>query len=118
MAQSMPAQVEEANGTLRAILAQVRDGLAGRQEITCETIRDILRQITPLAPVASQGAALRGTDPSLDASLAAYAEHLSDLQDALEQVRFMLLARQSSLQASRSHLETVNLWATAFQQTR
>jgi hypothetical protein len=118
MEQLMPAQVKEANGKLRAILAQVRDGLAGRQDITCETIRDILQQITQLAPVASQAAALRGMDPALDSSLETYADNLSDLQDALEQVRFMLLARQSSLEASRSHLETVNRWATAFQQTR
>jgi hypothetical protein len=40
------------------------------------------------------------------------------LQGTLEQVRFMLLARQTQLAAARSHLETVGLWAKTLNQTR
>ncbi len=114
----MQARIRDANSQLGGILIQARDALAGRQDVTPETLRDISQRLTELAPVLLQAVALRSTDIALDSGLQKYAQNLADLQSALEQVQFMLLARQTRLEASRCHLETVNLWATAFQQTR
>ena len=71
-----------------------------------------------MAPVVAHAAELRAAGIALPAELQEYADNLSALRNALEQLRFMLLARQTSLQASRSHVETVNLWATRLNQTR
>ena len=112
------ARVQDANRKLRSILSHARNALAGRQDITSETIRDISQPLTEMEPIVSQAAALRTKDTALDAALREYAENLGKLQNALEQVRFMLLTRQAHLGASRCQLETVNRWAAAFQQTR
>jgi hypothetical protein len=71
-----------------------------------------------MEPIVSHAADLRAKDAELDADLKAYTRTLKELQTTLEQVRFMLLARQAHVAATRGHLETVNLWATAFKQTR
>ena len=118
MEPAMQTRVRDANGQLRTILSQARNVLAGRQDITSETLRNISRPLAEMAPLVFQGAAVRATDAPLDAVLQEYAGNLEDLQNVLEQVRFMLLARQAQLETSRCHLETFQLWATAFKQTR
>jgi signal transduction histidine kinase len=112
------ARVRAANVKIRTILSRARNALAGRQDFTAENIQEISQPLTEMAPIVSQATDLRAVDPRLDVDLKEYAENLGDLQNTLEHVRFMLLARQTHMEASRSHLETVNLWATTFKQTR
>jgi hypothetical protein len=118
MEASAQERVQDANIKLRSILSQARNALTGQQVITPETIRSISQTLTEMAPVVSQAGVLRVTDMALEVALREYSENLEELQTALEQVRFMLLARQAQLEASRCHREAVNRWATAFQQTR
>jgi hypothetical protein len=118
MEQPMRERIREANVKLRSLLSRARNALAGRQSFTSENIKAISEPIEQMAPIVSQAASLRAFDLNMDADLKEYAENLGELQNTLEQVRFMLLARQAHLETSRSHLETVNLWATTLKQTR
>lgn len=118
MEPSATARVQQANLKVRSILSHAHSALTGQQDLTPENIRDISQPLAEMTAIISQAATLRATDANLDASLKEYAQNLAELQCALEQVRFMLLARQAHLEASRCHLGAVDLWATAFQQTR
>lgn len=110
--------VREAVEALRELLLQAREALAGRQDFAVAEIRAISKRLGQMEPIVSRARELRANDPELDSNLKTYAEILRELQTALEQVRFMLLAKQAQLGATRGHLETVNLWATAYTQTR
>lgn len=118
MENSIRDRVREAEAKLRSLLVRARDALAGRQDFTVKDIRSISERLGQMDPIVAQAADLRAKDVQLDADFRTYAETLKQLETTLEQVRFMLLARQAHLNAARSHLETVNLWATAFKQTR
>jgi hypothetical protein len=118
MEDSIRDQIREAEAKLGNLLSRAREALAGRQDFNVHDIRSISERLGQMAPIVAQAAALRAKDTQLDTDFKAYAETLKQLDVTLEQVRFMFLARQAQLAAARSHLETVNLWATAFKQTR
>jgi len=118
MKTSVQAQIREANAMLRAFLSRAREALNGSRAISPEDLRAVAVPLEQMAPIAAQAAELRSADFGLTADFKEYAESLDALQNTLEQVRFMLLARQSSLQAARGHVESLNLWAARLNQTR
>ncbi len=115
---SIQTQIQQATAILAGALSHVRGTLSGHQDFNVEIIHAITLPLKVASPILAQAAELRATDPDLSADLQEYADTLSALHGVLDQVRFMLLARQTSLQASLSHLETMNLWATTLNQTR
>ena len=92
----------------------------GRQHASpSENIKAISEPIELMAPIVSQAADLRAMDREYGRGASRHMPRtLKELQVTLDQVRFMMLARQAHLEASRSHLETLNLWATTVKQTR
>lgn len=118
MEDSIRDQIREAEAKLGNLLSRAREALAGRQDFNVHDIRSISERLGQMAPIVAQAADLRAKDTQLDTDFKAYAETLKQLDVTLEQVRFMFLARQAQLAAARSHMETVNLWASAFKQTR
>jgi hypothetical protein len=114
---SLQEQIQEANATLSTFLFEAREALDGRRTFTGEEIRAISKPLGQIQPILSQILGLRATDSALSASLATYEKTLTELQATVEQLRFMLLARQGQLGAARSHFEAVNLWVAAFKQT-
>jgi hypothetical protein len=118
MENSAQDRVREATTNLRARLGRARESLVGRADFSVQDIRAISGRLGLMEPIVSEAGDLRAKDSDLDAELKTYAETLKELQGTLEQVRFMLLARQTQLAAARSHLETVGLWAKTLNQTR
>jgi hypothetical protein len=118
MENSIREHVQGAEAKLRTLLSCARNALAGRQDFSVKEIRAISERLGQMQPIISIAADLRAKDAGLDADFKAYAETLKQLQLTLEQVRFMLLAKQAHLNAARSHMKTMDLWATAFKQTR
>jgi hypothetical protein len=118
MKSSIQEQIQEANTLLGALLFHAREALCGREDFTFESIQAISLPLKQMAPLVARAAEMRAEGSELTKDLEEYAETLSVLQATLEQVQFMLLARQTSLEASRSHAETMNLWATRLNQTR
>jgi len=116
MKTSIEKQIQEVNAALGALLSTAREALAGRKDFTSEDIKAISEPLGQMTPIVSRASELRAV--ASDADLKTYTRTLEELQITLEQVRFMLLARRTHLEISRSHLNTFNLWAKTFEQTR
>jgi hypothetical protein len=111
-------RVRNLNSELRALLSRARDALVGRQDFAGDEIKAISESVGQMAPIVANAVDLRATNLELDAELNLYAKNLEELQNTLEKVRFMLIARHAHLEAARGHLETVHRWAAALDQTR
>ena len=107
--------IRETNARLRIHLSRLRDTLMGRQGFSLEDISAIAEPVGRMAQVVSETTTRSAM--GLDDDLKTYAAILAELQIALEQTRFMLLARKTHLDAALGHVETMNLWAAAFKQT-
>lgn len=111
-------RVRRVNAELALLLRRVGETLAGRSNFALEDVRAIAKPVTDMAPIVSQAPRLRAAAPELRDELAIYAQNLGQLNAALERVRFLLLVRSAHMEAQRAHLETVGLWAAAWQKTR
>jgi hypothetical protein len=118
MKSSIQEQIQEANTLLGSLLFHAREALSGREDFTFESIQAISLPLKEMAPLVARAAEMRAAGSELTKDLQEYSETLRLLQATLEQVQFMLLARQTSLEAARSHSETMNLWAERLNQTR
>jgi hypothetical protein len=111
-------RIREANAKLQRHLHRIAEMLAGRDSFGPAEVRAIGEPVAGVAPVLAEAQRLRATVPELRRELDVYAENLTEMQTALDRVRLVLLARSASLEAQRGHLETVGLWAAAWQKTR
>jgi hypothetical protein len=118
MDSSILRHVRGANSRLRALVRVTRDSLAGRRNFGVEDVRAIAEPVSQMAPLIEEAQSLRTLEPELDGELEAYAGNLGEMQEALEQMRFMLLARRAQMDAMRGHLATVRLWADTLRQTQ
>lgn len=100
------------------MISRMREALAGRQNFQPEDVRELSEPVAEMEPILAEAKRLRTLQPDLDGELEAYTGNLGEAQKALEQLRFMLLARRANLDAMRSHIETVGYWAAAYRQTR
>lgn len=111
-------RVRGANLKLRALLDVTRGSLAGRENFGVDNLHAIAEPLAEMAPLIDKAKELRTLQPELDGELEAYAGNLGEMQTALEQMRFMLLARRAQMDAMRGHLATVKLWSDTLRQTR
>jgi hypothetical protein len=106
------------NARLRILLLHARDALSGRSKFDVTDVRAIAEPVKQAAPIVAEAKALRASDPDLSAELDIYKVNLSEMQVALERIRFMLIARRAHVESMRSHLETLGLWSSTFRMTR
>jgi hypothetical protein len=118
MDDSILARVRLANSTLGTLLRRTRDALAGRHNFGVEDVRAIAEPVSQMSPLIEDAKNLRTLQPELDGELEAYAGNLGEMQLALEQMRFVLIARLAQMDAMRGHMETVGLWTAALRQTQ
>jgi hypothetical protein len=118
MGTSVVQSVRGSNTKLQMLLARVREALAGRANFGVEDLRAIAEPVAEMAPIIAESTQLRAVAPELHSELEIYTQNLGEMQTALDRVRCVLLARCASLEAQRGHLETVSLWAAAWQQTQ
>jgi len=118
MSDSILHRVRNANSTLRLLLLHTREALAGRRKFDAEEVRAISEPVSQMDSLIEEARSRRGNDPALDQELEAYAGNLSDMQLALEQMRFMLVAHRTHMEAMRGHLETMKLWSATLRMTR
>jgi hypothetical protein len=111
-------RARRANAELRRQLQRIAEMLAGRGGFGPPEIRAIARPVAEMAPLVAEARRLRTALPELRGELDRYAQNLAEMQTALDRVRLVLLARCAAVEAQRGHLETVTLWASAWQQTR
>lgn len=118
MKHSILEQVRSANEKLRALISRTRDALSGRGNFNVEDVRAIAEPVGLMQPIVTDANRLRTIHPDLDGELEAYAGNLGEMQVALEQMRFMLIARRAHIEAMRGHLETLGLWTATLRMTR
>jgi len=111
-------QVRGSNNKLQGMLRRIGEALAGRANFGVEEIREISEPVAGMAPVVAQAKQLRAESPELGNELEQYAQNLGELNKGLERMHCVLLARCASIEAQRGHLETVRMWASAWQQTQ
>jgi len=114
----LTVQVHAVNVRVASLVSRMRDALAGRQNFQAEDVRELSEPVSEMEPILAEAKRLRTLQPDLDGELETYTGNLGEAQKALEQLRFMLLARRANLDAMRSHIETVGHWAAAYRQTR
>jgi hypothetical protein len=115
---ALSVRVHAVNAKLASMISRMREALAGRQNFQPEDVRELSEPVAEMEPILAEAKRLRTLQPDLDGELEAYTGNLGEAQKALEQLRFMLLARRANLDAMRSHIETVGYWAAAYRQTR
>jgi len=118
MSDSILQRVRAANAKLQSLLGHTREALAGRSTFDAADVRAISEPVRQIGPLIEQAKMLRTGNADLDAELEAYAGNLADMQKALDQMRFMLLARRAHIEAMRSHLSTLGLWSATLRMTR
>jgi hypothetical protein len=110
-------QFATANHELRNFLQQA-DGLVdGTGTVTAEDLKSIWMRLLNLAP--EVGAPSRRETIAADPrdEVAQYVKNLQTLRDALEKVRCVMLARRAQLEAAKRHIDGLQGWINAYQQT-
>ena len=106
------------NGKLAVLLGETRQALRGERDFGPEQIHALREPLTEMDPIMSCSKELRVLQPELEGELDLYKSQIGELQDTLEKVRVMLLARQAQMLANRSQLHAMNSWANTLGQTR
>ena len=111
-------RVREVNAQLQLSRGRIGEALAGRRNFTVEDMRAVAEPVRAMEPVVSQAEILRATVPGMPVELEAYWENLSEMDQAFDRLRCMLLGRRAQIEAQRGHLDTVRLWADTWRQTQ
>ncbi len=106
------------NARLSELLQESRGALRGERNFGLEEIQKLRKPIEEMAPVIAESASARSFQPEIAGQFDLYKSQLEELQNTLQQIRVMLLARQASLEAGRAQLSAVSHWVAAFRQTR
>ena len=118
MSDGVRQRLELANKRLAELLEGTQRALRGECNFGAEEVRRLWQPVEEMAPIVAKSAELRRLRPELAAQLDLYKTNLGWLQTTLEQIRIMLLARQTSMESGRAQLCAVSQWVNAFQQTR
>lgn len=118
MTQSLREQIERINVRLAELLQATKSSLRGQRSFGVEEVREIQGPVNEMATLLEEANTVRCTAPEIDEQVTQYKTQLRDLQQTLDQVNVMLLARRASLEASRAQLAAANQWLSACQQTR
>lgn len=106
-----------ANEELRGFLERV-DGLAnGTASITEGDLRAVSQRIANLSPEVGEASRGEVLDQQVQLEIAEYVRNLRALQSALEKVRCIMLARKAHLESAKRHLDSLQGWVDAYNQT-
>jgi hypothetical protein len=106
-----------ANHELRAFLTRTEGLVHGTSDMDAEDLRALGRLLQRVAPEMEASSRIGNSDMALEEQVQLYIANLRSLQVCLEQVRCVMLARRSKLEAARQHIEGVQSWANAYRQT-
>lgn len=106
-----------ANQELRDLLRRA-EGLASWSDTASEEeLKAIWHRLLDLAPEVEEGSGCEMLDALLQEEIAAYVKNLRALQQAVETIRCVMLARHAQPQAARLHLHGLEGWVHAYHQT-
>ena len=106
-----------ANQMLGEFLRKV-DGLAkGTDSITEQDMQSLSQRLNNMAPEVADTMNAQTPANGQQDELLEYIRNLSSLQTALETVRCVMLARKTELDGARRHLQALQGWVNAYNQT-
>jgi hypothetical protein len=106
-----------ANCELRNFLERVDAMVHGTGDVGPGELRAIGRLLETMAPEIGEASHAVSADAALQAQIQEYAGNLRALQASLEQVRCVMLARLTQIEAARQHIAGLRGWANAYRQT-
>jgi hypothetical protein len=106
-----------ANQELRTFLRRA-EGLASWSDtISEEALMAIWHRLLDLAPEVEDASGCEMLDVELQEEIAAYVKNLRALQQAVETIRCVMLARHAELLETKRHLHGLAGWVHAYRQT-
>ena len=106
-----------ANEELRGFLERV-DGVAnGIASVTDGDLRAVSQRIANLSPEVGDASRGETLDSQLQMEIDEYVRNLRSLQNALEKVRCIVMARKAQLESSKRHLDGLQSGMNAYNQT-
>ena len=106
-----------ANEDLSEFLRRV-DGLAaGTASITEGDLLALSHRLSTIAPEVGDASRGETLDTALQEEIGRYVKNLRALQEALEKVRCVMLARKMQIESAKRHLHGLQSWVNAYNQT-
>jgi hypothetical protein len=94
------------------------EGLAsGTGTVTEQDLKAIWVRLENLAPEVGEFSCGETLAADLPAEIAKYVKNLKTLREALEGIRCVMLARRAQLEAAKRHINGLQSWVNAYQQT-
>jgi|SRR6267378_386334 len=106
-----------ANCELRNFLQRVDALVHGTGEVGPGELRAIGRLLETMTPDIGEASHPVSADAALQAQIQEYVGNLRALQASLEQVRCVMFARLTQIDAARQHMDGLQGWANAYRQT-
>ena len=106
-----------ANQELRGFLRRVENLVNGTGTVTDVDLKALSQRLTYLAPEVGDASRGETLDAGLRIEVAEYVKNFRALQDALEKVRCIMLARKGQLEGAKRHLVGLQGWVSAYSQT-
>jgi hypothetical protein len=110
-------RVRWANAQMKFLLERLSEALDGRRPFTVEDLRAIAEPLRQMEPLVLQCDRLRAAAPEWREQLEIYARNLTQMNQAFDRLRCVLLTRCSQIETQNGHLATVGRWADAWRQT-
>jgi hypothetical protein len=117
MPPSRPDRFLSANRDLRNFLERVDAMVHGTGDVSPGELPAIGRLLETMAPEIGEASHAASADAALQAQIQEYVGNLRALQAALEQVRCVMFARLTQIDAARQHMNGFQGWARAYRQT-
>ena len=106
-----------ANEELRDFLQRVRGLASGTCSISDRDLQVLSQRLSTLAPEIGDASRSETLDADLRNEVAEYVKNLRALQTALEKVRCFMLARKIQIETQQRHLDGLQGWVNAYNQT-
>ena len=106
-----------ANRELRGFLERVNELVHGPSDVGPGELRTIGLLLETMAPVIAEKPTAVAVDAGLQTQFLEYIANLRALQTSLEQVRCVMFARLTQIDAAREHMNGLQGWANAYRRT-
>jgi hypothetical protein len=106
-----------ANEELRDFLQRVEGLASGTCSISERDLQALSRRLLTLAPEIGDASRSETLDANLRNEVAEYVKNIRALQAALEKVRCVMLARKIQIETKKRHLDSLQGWVNAYNQT-
>jgi hypothetical protein len=110
-------RTRSANQELRNFLRRVECLANGTGTMSEDDLQKVSQRLLNLAPEIGDASRSETLNAGLQSEIAEYVRNLKALQEVLEKVRCVMLARRALLETAKRHIDSLQSWVNAFGQT-